>query len=148
MKNSILFFCATLFLFSCSSKNQQDELPAECDDNQMCNENVCPQQKSFDNKTEYNSSKPSTSSYEGYDNGYKSGYDMGYIAGRENYEYNPYLTVGPNTRTFSLDYRKGYSAGYSVGYANGQQTSHQGIYEDYDYDDNSYDYEGVDYDYD
>lgn len=84
-----------------------------------------------------------------YNNGKSFGYNMGYIAGQESAEYNPYLPVGPNVRTYSIEFRQGYAAGYSEGYEKGQQTTHQGIYSDDNYSDDGggvyYYYEDDDY---
>lgn len=141
MKNFTILFCLVLFCFSCSSsssKNSQEDTVTESENPLPGDENSFLQTTRDENNNSENNYPSSTSSTseEDYNEGYKFGYDMGYIAGQENYEYNPYLPVGPNTRTYSYDFRKGYFAGYSEGYENGQKISHQGIYADDD--ENSY----------
>lgn len=74
-----------------------------------------------------------TNSADDYNSGYKFGYDMGTTAARNHSEYNPYLPVGPNARTYSIEYRQGYAAGYSNGYGNVQQANCQEVNSEEDY---------------
>lgn len=129
-----IVFVIPLLCIGCSHNNGSEEAVGE--DVNIVSATLEPQY----NANQSDNSSPSSnsnvvSSYDGRDNGYKNGYDMGYIAGREGYEYNPNLPVGPNVRTYSFEYRQGYASGYSAGYDKGRQANRQGGYADDDSDD-------------
>ncbi len=149
MKNLISILVIMLTLSSCgkghneTERNDNEEnvvYPVAQEDTAYYS--IPPQAPSVDaeNPVNENTSNNAERVSNDYQLGYNSGFNMGQIAASNYDEYNPYLPVGPNVRTFSLEYRQGYAAGYAAGYdkvevQRNNAADYEAVedYEDYDY---------------
>lgn len=148
MNKFILLFLTITFLNACGSKPDNDVQKKEVSPTPGY-ETLTPSVSNEETQAQKTTaSQAAEASRQTYNDGYKFGYDMGYIAGQEGQDYNGSLPVGPNTRSYSYDYRCGYAAGYSAGYDEAQKSSHSGPYADeteyYDDDEEEYDEEEYD----
>lgn len=141
MKHSLYILLVAFTLNACNSKdnssdNKSKELTPVPIEQLTMPEPVPTQDEATLGKENVNSNQNnSTATSQGsYNDGYKFGYDMGYIDSQENRDYNGTLPAGPNTASFTYEYRCGYAAGYSAGYETAQQKNHLGFYEEEDDD--------------